>query len=99
MQFGGTLVKNNYIAWCIKQPKGIKIESPNNTISLAYLKKVKSALRMLDAALQQNEREWIVATAYYARYFSLYALLQKWVLNVKFMIAAYRLWIYLLSKA
>jgi len=31
----------------------------------------------MNAALQINEVEWTVTTAYYARYFSLYALLMK----------------------
>ena len=43
----------------------------------AYLKKATSALNTMTAALQINEADWTATTAYYARYFALYALLMK----------------------
>lgn len=65
------------INWCLKQKRGIKLEKPNENLSHAYLKKAKSSLNMLDSAINKNEIDWIATTAYYARYFAFYALLQK----------------------
>lgn len=65
------------IKWCLKQNKGIRLEKPNNNICDEYLKKARSSLNMLNAAIERNEVDWIATTAYYARYFALYALLQK----------------------
>lgn len=42
-----------------------------------YVRKAVGSLNTMNAALQINEAEWTVTTAYYARYFSLYALLMK----------------------
>ena len=41
------------------------------------MKKAISALNTMTAALKINEGDWILTTAYYARYFALYALLMK----------------------
>lgn len=43
----------------------------------AYVKKAISALNTMNAALKIKETDWITTTAYYARYFALYALLMK----------------------
>lgn len=67
----------DHIFWCKKQKRGIKVEKPNENLCKAYIKKSKSALNMLNSAIEQNEPEWIATTAYYARYFAFYALLQK----------------------
>lgn len=67
----------SHVLWCLKQKGGIKLDEPNDNLCKAYLKKAKSALNMLNAALDRNEADWIATTAYYSRYFSLYALLQK----------------------
>jgi len=40
-------------------------------------KKAISALNAMNATLQIKETDWIATTAYYARYFALYALLMK----------------------
>jgi uncharacterized protein (UPF0332 family) len=67
----------NHVYWCCKQKRGIKLEDPNNNICKAYVEKAKSSLNMLDSAFEKDEIDWIAATAYYSRYFALYALLQK----------------------
>ena len=79
MLFGGIIMKSdeNNILWCLKQKRGIKIEEPNDNLCDVYLKKAKSALNMLSSASDKEEVDWIVTTAYYARYFAFYALLQK----------------------
>ncbi len=68
---------HNSISWCLKQKRGIKLEEPNENLCKAYIQKAKSALSMLNSALEKEEIDWITATAYYARYFAFYALLQK----------------------
>ena len=70
-------MKNNNLTWCFKQKRGIRITEPNQNLTKAYLKKAASALNTMTAALQINEADWIATTAYYARYFALYALLMK----------------------
>jgi len=61
----------------MKQRKGIRIIEPNPNLTEQYLRKAISALNTMNAALQIRETDWILATAYYARYFALYALLMK----------------------
>ena len=67
----------SHVSWCWKQKRGIKLEEPNNNLCNAYIEKAKSALNMLDSAIEKEEIDWIATTAYYSRYFALYALLQK----------------------
>ena len=59
----------------MKQRKGIRIIEPNPNLTKEYLRKAISSLNTMNAALQVRETDWIVTTAYYARYFALYALL------------------------
>jgi len=61
----------------MKQRKGIRIIEPNPNLTKEYLRKAISALNTMSAALQIKETDWILTTAYYARYFALYALLMK----------------------
>lgn len=67
----------DHISWCLKQRRGIKVEVPNVNLTNVYLKKARSSLNILNSALEKDEVDWIATTAYYARYFALYALLQK----------------------
>lgn len=70
-------MKDDYLAWCFRQKHGIRIVEPNEDLAKAYLKKAVSALNTMTAALKIRETDWIVTTAYYARYFALYSLLMK----------------------
>ena len=70
-------MKDRTIVWCLKQKRGIGIVQPNENLTKAYLKKAASALNIMNAALEIGEPDWITTTAYYARYFALYALLMK----------------------
>ena len=70
-------MSDNNVVWCFKQKRGIRIIEPNPNLTKAYLKKAISALNTMTAALKINEIDWITTTAYYARYFALYALLMK----------------------
>lgn len=50
---------------------------PNPNLTKEYVRKAISALNTMNAALQIKETDWTLTTAYYARYFALYALLMK----------------------
>jgi uncharacterized protein (UPF0332 family) len=65
------------LQWCLKQKRGIRIIEPNTNLAKAYMKKAQSALNIMAAAVEIREADWIATTAYYARYFALYALLMK----------------------
>lgn len=80
-------MKDETITWCLKQKRGIRIIQPNENLTKAYLKKAISALNTMNAASDIGEPDWITTTAYYARYFALYAMLMKSVSNQKFTIA------------
>ena len=67
----------SHVSWCWKQKRGIKLEQPNDNLCNVYTKKAKSSLNMLESATEKDEIDWISTTAYYARYFAFYALLQK----------------------
>ena len=71
------MLKDNGLIWCLKQKRGIRITEPNPNLTKAYLKKAISALNTMTATLQIKENDWTATTAYYARYFALYALLMK----------------------
>ena len=81
-------MENRSIIWCLKQKRGIRIIDPNENLVKEYVRKATGSLNTMNAALQINETEWIMTTAYYARYFALYALLMKWVLNRRYTIVA-----------
>src|SRR3990170_3510912 len=71
------MLKDENLIWCFKQKRGLRVTEPNQNLTKAYLKKAASALNTMTAALQINEADWTATTAYYARYFALYALLMK----------------------
>lgn len=80
MLFGRITMKlkdKNHVSWCLRHNRGIKLEEPNDNLCNVYLQKAKSALNMLSSATEKDEIDWIATTAYYARYFAFYALLQK----------------------
>jgi uncharacterized protein (UPF0332 family) len=68
---------NTELDWCKKQKKGIRLAVPSKVLGEVYLKKAESALNMLVSAIEKNEPDWIASTMYYAKYFSIYALLAK----------------------
>ncbi len=70
-------MKDRTVVWCLRQKRGIRIIQPNENLTKAYLRKAISALNTMNAALEIRETDWITTTAYYARYFALYALLMK----------------------
>jgi uncharacterized protein (UPF0332 family) len=75
---GGESVKDaDYLEWCKGQPKGLRLVRPSEAVCASYFAKAESALNMLAAAREKDEPDWIVTTAYYAKYFSLYAIFAK----------------------
>lgn len=83
MRYGGIIMtsgdkdQKSNVSWCWKQKHGIALEEPNDNLCKAYMGKAKSALNILNSAIEKEEVDWIATTAYYARYFALYGLLRK----------------------
>lgn len=68
---------NKYLKWCAKQKNGIKIVPESSILQKAYLKKSEEALKSMNANAKEGINEWVVSTSYYAKYFSVYALLSR----------------------
>ena len=62
---------------CVKRNGGLKLVEPNQNLAQVYLRKSRSALNMLNSALEKHENEWVLDTSYYARYFAVYALFMQ----------------------
>jgi len=69
--------KDNNFAFCFKKASGLKLISPNDNLVEVYKRKSRSALNMLNSAIEKDEDEWILDTSYYAKYFMAYALFMK----------------------
>ena len=63
------------LVWCLKLKKGIEIIEPNKNLANTYLKKAEDALSA--SKILKDNLDWEISTAYYAQYFSLYAILVK----------------------
>jgi len=63
------------LAWCKKQKTGIQIVESNDNLCEEYIKKAENSLRAVKS-LEDNP-EWQISSAYYAMYFSIYAILMK----------------------
>jgi len=62
------------IRWCKKKKKGIRLISPNENLADAYLFKAEDALETMNSI---TSPDWRISTAYYAMYYSVYAILMK----------------------
>jgi uncharacterized protein (UPF0332 family) len=69
--------KENNFVFCFKKANGLKLIFPNDNLVEVYKRKSMSALNMLNSAIEKDELEWILDTAYYAKYFIVYALFMK----------------------
>jgi uncharacterized protein (UPF0332 family) len=69
--------KDKDFAFCFKKASGLKLISPNDNLVEVYKRKSRSALNMLNSAIEKDENEWILDTSYYAKYFMAYALFMK----------------------
>lgn len=75
---GDTMQENRrYLIWCFKQIKGIRLVKTSENIVRAYLEKSKNALKSMEVNAKAGITEWAVSASYYAKYFSVYALLSK----------------------
>ena len=64
---------NKKISWCLKQNKGIKIITPNNNLSLSYIKEADETFyNML-----KTTGKWKLILGYYSCYNALYSILIK----------------------
>lgn len=66
-----------YLQWCAKQKKGIKLVKESTTLQKAYVKKSAEALKSMKVNADAGIDEWAVSASYYAKYFSIYALLSR----------------------
>lgn len=66
-----------YLTWCLKQSKGIRLVKPSENLVRAYLEKSRNALKSMEVNAKAGIVEWAVSASYYAKYFSVYALLSK----------------------
>ncbi len=62
------------IIWCLNQKSGIKLVEPSYNLSKAYMLKAEDSLESVQVNIK---KEWKITTAYYAIYFSLYAILMR----------------------
>ncbi len=62
------------INWCLRKEHGFDFIEPSQNIAKAYIKKAEEAL--LSVGLN-TVKDWKISTAYYAVYFSLYAILMR----------------------
>jgi len=65
------------LKWCFRQKKGIKLVKPSDNLCEAYLQKAKEALEATVVNANAGLVSWAVSASYYAKYFSVYALLSK----------------------
>jgi len=66
-----------YLRWCLNQSKGIRVVKPSDNLLKAYLQKARNALNSMEVNAEAGITEWAVSASYYAKYFAVYALLQK----------------------
>ena len=64
----------NKIIWCLNKKGGLSLVEPSQNLAEAYIKKAEDSLESVNL---NKIKEWKIATAYYASYFSVYAILQK----------------------
>jgi uncharacterized protein (UPF0332 family) len=66
-----------YLKWCLRQERSIRLTAPSDNLVKAYLEKSRNALRSMEVNAQADIEEWAVSASYYAKYFAVYALLSK----------------------
>ena len=69
--------EEEYLRWCLRENKGIKIVEPSENLVKAYLQKSGNALKSMEVNAQAGLVEWAVSAGYYAKYFAVYSLLSK----------------------
>ncbi|VVB61550.1 Uncharacterised protein [uncultured archaeon] len=67
----------NYLKWCADKDKGIKLVAPSENLVRAYLEKSRTAIKSMELNANAGITEWAVSASYYARYFSVYAVMSK----------------------
>jgi hypothetical protein len=66
-----------YLRGCKRQNKGVRIVTPSDNLTKAYLEKSRNVLKSMEVNANAGISEWAISAAYYARYFAVYALLSK----------------------
>ena len=66
-----------FLRWCLSQTRGLRLVKPSQNLVKGYVEKSRSALRSMSVNAKAGIIEWAVSASYYAKYFSVYALLSK----------------------
>ncbi len=69
--------EKSYLKWCLKQGRGVRQVKPSDNLVRGYQQKSRNTLRSMEVNAREGILEWAVSAGYYARYFAVYALLQK----------------------
>ncbi|MEM5811662.1 MAG: HEPN domain-containing protein [Candidatus Aenigmatarchaeota archaeon] len=69
--------KSKKLRWCLKQRKGIKLVKPSDNLCRAFFSKAKLALKSTIVNAKAGLIDWAISASYYAKYFSVYAILSK----------------------
>ncbi len=69
--------EKSYLKWCLKQGRGVRLVEPSENLVRAYQQKSRNALKSMEVNAREGIHEWAVSASYYARYFAIYALLQR----------------------
>ncbi len=64
------------VSWCLKQKQGIKIVDESENLCRAYFKMADESLSVMEG-LRGKSKIFSVSSAYYAVYYSLYAVMQR----------------------
>ena len=62
------------IKWCLRQKRGLELTKTSERLAGAYLRKAENSLLAIQTG---PTREWKILAAYYALYFSIYAVLMR----------------------
>ena len=67
----------DFLKRCWKQSHGISLVRPSNNLVQAYVRKSRNAVKSMELNFKEGITEWGISASYYARYFAVYALLQR----------------------
>ena len=68
---------DEYIRWCARQGRGIRIVKPSERLGRQYAEKSHDAVLSMRANIGAGLGDWAVSASYYAMYFAVYSLLAR----------------------
>lgn len=61
----------------LKQKDKVCLVEPSDNLEKAYMEKAKNSLQSMNLNFKNNNNDWAISSAYYARYFAIYSLFAK----------------------